>query len=209
MIPDPCGNAPPHAPRNSSGQIAADRVLHVQRFTLPLQLLAAAAPRSPPTAGRHAGAQPPPATGPRRHGRAAADPGSTEPCPTPGPGPARTGPDRHQARRHGPARPARAARNRSPARPRSRHGSSHPDQSSAQKCDSACSGEPHTVLAAAQYGHDRAISFTEADGRVANSDSAEIPPNTIQHSVTGTTLPMASPDAAPWCSAVLTISGRA
>jgi hypothetical protein len=31
MIPDPCGIVPPHAPGNSSGQTAADRVLHVQR----------------------------------------------------------------------------------------------------------------------------------------------------------------------------------
>jgi hypothetical protein len=53
MIPDPCGKVPPHAPRNSSGEIAADHVLHVQRFTLPLGLNTPPKPRL----GRH----PPPA----------------------------------------------------------------------------------------------------------------------------------------------------
>jgi hypothetical protein len=142
MIPDRCGTVPAHAPRNSSAQIAADRVLHIQRFGLPLRLIAAApaAPRSPPTAGHHAGAQPPPAVSPRRRGRAAAGPGSTRPYPPLGPGPARTGPV-GQARQHRPAQPARAAPDRSPARHRSRHSSSRPDQSSAQACDRACSGE--------------------------------------------------------------------
>jgi hypothetical protein len=49
MIPDRCGNAPPRAPRNSSGEIAADRVLHVQRFALPLRVITVAQPRL----GRH------------------------------------------------------------------------------------------------------------------------------------------------------------
>ena len=54
MIPDPCGKVPPHAPRNSSGEIAADHVLHVQRFTLPLGLNTPPKPRL--------GRRPPPAT---------------------------------------------------------------------------------------------------------------------------------------------------
>jgi hypothetical protein len=47
-----------------------------------------------------------------------------------------------QTRRHGLAGPARAAPDPSPAQHRSRHCSSRPDQYSAQKCDSVCSGEP-------------------------------------------------------------------
>jgi hypothetical protein len=151
-----------------SGQIAANRVLDLKRFDLPLRLVAAAQPRlsfCPPRTAVPAGEHHPRpglddmAERPQVPGRPAMS--------TPGPVPARTGPGRRQARRHGPARPARTGPDRLPARHRSRHGSSHPDQSSAQKCDSVCSGEPHDVLAAARYGHDRAISFTEADGRVA------------------------------------------
>jgi hypothetical protein len=54
MIPDRCGTVPPHALGNGSGEVAADRVLHVQRLTLPLGLNTAAQPRL--------GRRPPPAT---------------------------------------------------------------------------------------------------------------------------------------------------
>ena len=54
MIPDRYGTVPPHALGNDSGQIAADRVLHVQRLTLPLRRNTAAQPRL--------GRRPPPAT---------------------------------------------------------------------------------------------------------------------------------------------------
>ena len=144
MIPDRCGNVPPHAPGDDSDQVAADRVLHIQGVHHPTraQHRGAAAPRSPPTAGHHAGAQPPPAASPRRGGRAAPDPGSTGPCPTPGPGPARTGPGRRQARRHGPARPARAAPG--PVASSAPLTGSFGVQTSLglRECDRACSGEP-------------------------------------------------------------------
>jgi hypothetical protein len=45
------------------------------------------------------------------------------------------------------------------------------------------------VLVAAGQGQHRATGLTEADGRFADGDSAGIWPITIQHSVTGTTLP--------------------
>src|SRR5215210_536395 len=45
MIPDRYGTVPPNGPRDGSGQIAADRVLHVQRFTLPLELNTVTQPR--------------------------------------------------------------------------------------------------------------------------------------------------------------------
>ena len=53
MVPDRCGNAPPHAPGDSSGEVAADRLLHIQRLTLPLELTTLAQPclsRRPPLA---------------------------------------------------------------------------------------------------------------------------------------------------------------
>jgi uncharacterized membrane protein YphA (DoxX/SURF4 family) len=81
----------------------------------------AAAPRSPPTAHRRAGARTPPGTTPRRRDRAAPDPGSTGQSPAPGPGHARTERGRRPAAPHGPARPAPAGRGRSPTRQRERH----------------------------------------------------------------------------------------
>jgi hypothetical protein len=46
------------------------------------------------------------------------------------------------------------------------------------------------VLVAARHGHHRATGLTQSRrSRFADGDSAGIPPNTIQHSVTGTTLP--------------------
>jgi hypothetical protein len=54
MIPDRCGTVPPRALGNGSGEVAADRALHAQRFTLPLGLNTAAQPRL--------GRPPPPAT---------------------------------------------------------------------------------------------------------------------------------------------------
>ena len=54
MIPDRCATVPPHLPGDGSGEVAADRVLHIQRFTLPLGLNTAAQPRL--------GRRPPPAT---------------------------------------------------------------------------------------------------------------------------------------------------
>jgi hypothetical protein len=82
---------------------------------------AEAAPRSPPTADRHADERTPPSTSPRRHGQAAEGPGPTGPSPTPGPGPARTGPGRLQARRHGSPRPARGGPGRPPTRSPATH----------------------------------------------------------------------------------------
>jgi hypothetical protein len=192
MIPDRCGNAPPHAPGNGSGEVAADRVLHVQRFTLPLGLNTPPKPhlgrRPPPAAVLTSEHHPPPALD--DVGRAAAGPGSTGPCPTPGPGPARTGPGRRQARRHGPARPARAGPDRSPAQHRSRHGSSRPAQSCAHDCDRACWASLHGRPRRRSSRHHRATGLTQSRrSRFADGDSAGIPPNTIQQSVTGTTLP--------------------
>jgi hypothetical protein len=59
-----------------SGQIAADRVLDVKRFCLPLRLFAAAPAGPPPvpTGHRRADGRTPPDTRPRRHGPAAGDP---------------------------------------------------------------------------------------------------------------------------------------
>src|SRR4029450_3840685 len=58
MIPDRCRTASPHAPGDGSGEIAADRILHLQRPTLPLGLNtpAQAPPGRPPP--------PPPALAP-------------------------------------------------------------------------------------------------------------------------------------------------
>jgi hypothetical protein len=65
MIPDRCGTVPPQVPEVGSGQIAADRVLHVQRFTLPLRLITMAQPRldhrPPPTTVLTSEHHPPPA----------------------------------------------------------------------------------------------------------------------------------------------------
>jgi hypothetical protein len=49
------------------------------------------------------------------------------------------------------------------------------------------------VLVAARHGHHRATRLTESNGRFADDDSAGIPSNAIQHSVTGTTPSMARP----------------
>jgi hypothetical protein len=122
-----------------SSEIAADRVLHVQRFlshsgSSPWRSRASvAAPR--------AVERTPPATSPRRPGRTAGGLGSTGPCPTPGPGPARTGPGRCQAGGTDLLDPLGQVRTDG------RLGTAHTmvplraDQSSAQECDSACSGE--------------------------------------------------------------------
>src|SRR4029450_10165211 len=60
MIPDRCGTVPPHALGNGSGEVAADRVLHVQRLTLPLRLNTAAQARL----GRRPRPTPPPGLNP-------------------------------------------------------------------------------------------------------------------------------------------------
>lgn len=49
------------------------------------------------------------------------------------------------------------------------------------------------ILVAARHSHHRATGLTESHGRFVDGDSAGIPAGAIQHSVTGTTLPMASP----------------
>jgi hypothetical protein len=89
--------------------------------------------------------------------------------------------------RHGPAGSARAAPDRSPAQHHSRHGSSRPDQYSAQKCDSVCSSEP-TCPSSSPLGKpiiERPVLPKSRRSRFADDDSAGIPPKTIQHSVTG------------------------
>ena len=112
----------------------------------------------------------------------------------------RTG--RRQTRRHGPARPARTAPDRSPARHRSHDGSSRSDQSSAQ-CDSVCSGEP-TCRPHRRSARPPSSDWSdETDGRVADGDSAGITANTIRHWMTSTTLPMARPMLHPRCIALL------
>ena len=104
-----------------SGQIAADRVLDVTRFGLPLRLFAAPQPRlgcCPPHTAVPTG---------EHHPRPGLDdlaersqvPGSTAPYPTPGPVPARTGRGRRQAAPRAPAQLAPAAPGRSLLRPRS------------------------------------------------------------------------------------------
>jgi hypothetical protein len=178
--------------RNDSGEIPADRVLHVQRFTLPLRLIAAApaAPRSPPTAHRRADERTPPATSPRRRGRGAGGPGSSAPCPTPGPGLGRTGPV--GVRQGGtdlldPLGQVRTGRRLSTAHamvPRLQP--SLAPMSVTEPAGRVCMA----VLVSARHGHDRATGLTQSRrSRFADGDSAGIPPNTIQHSVTGTTLP--------------------
>ena len=102
---------------------------------------------------------------------------------TPGPGPAGTRPGRHQARRHGPARPAGTGPDRCSGRHRSRDGSSRPAQSRACECDRACSGEPacpsSSPLGTAIIER---LVLPKADGRFADRDFAGIPSNAIQHS---------------------------
>ena len=130
--------------RHGSGQIAADRVLDLKRFGLPLRLFATAPsglaccpPRTAVPTEEH---NPTPglddlAERPQVPGRLGHVQRLVQVLLEPRPG-------RRQARRHRPAGPARAAPDRSPARYRSRHGSSRPAQPFAQACDSACSGEP-------------------------------------------------------------------
>jgi hypothetical protein len=119
-----------------SGQIAADRVLDVTRFGLPLRLFAAPQPRlgcCPPLTAVPTGEHDP-RPGLDDLAERSQVPGSTAPYPTPGPVPARTGPGRRQPAPRAPTPAAPAAPGRSPLRPRSPPPSSPSDRSSAQEC---------------------------------------------------------------------------
>jgi len=97
--------------------------------------------------------------------------------------PARTGPGRRQTRRHGPAGLARAAPDRSPAQHRSRHGSSHPGQSSLRSVTAPARASRHAHPRRRWARPSSSDCFlSKADGRFADGDSAGILPNTIQHS---------------------------
>jgi hypothetical protein len=176
----------------------AGRVLHGQRFTLPLRLTTAAQPllgcRPPPAAMLTNNHHPPPALDdvaerPEVPGRPGRVQRLVQALLEPGPVGVRQGGTDLLG-------PLGAGPDRSPARHRSRNGSSRPNQPSAQACDRACSASLHAVLAAARQGHHRATGLTEADGCFPDDDSAGIRPNTIQYWMTGTTLPR-PPDAAP------------
>jgi hypothetical protein len=143
MIADRYSTVPPHPPGGGSGEIAAGRVLHVQRFTLPLELNSTAQRRlgrRPPLpallANNH---HPPPALdNMAQRPRSRVDPAMSNAW-------SRSCSNRARSASGKPARTCSAGSDnpdRSPARHRSHHGSLPPDQCSAQECDSVCSGEP-------------------------------------------------------------------
>jgi hypothetical protein len=143
MIPDRCGTVPPHPPGDGSGEIAAGRVLHVQRSTLPLELNSTAQPRlgrRPPLPAVLANSHHPPpaldnmAQRPQIPGRPSHVHRLVQVLLEPG--------RSVSGKRHGPAQPARTNSGPVAGSAPQRHGSSRPDQSSAQEWDSVCSGEP-------------------------------------------------------------------
>ena len=200
MIPDRCGNAPPHAPATAQ---VRKRLIASSTFNDSLSHPGSSPWRSRASVVAQRG--PPCCRSPTRaavltsehHPPPTLDhvaewpkvPGSTGPCPRPGPGLGRTGPGRCQARRNGPARPARTGQDRWSARHRSRDGSSYPVQSRAHEYDRACWASLHAHPRRRSARPASSDGLAESNGRFADDDSAGIPSNAIQHSLTATTLP--------------------
>ena len=190
----------------------AGRVLHGQRFTLPLRLTTAAQPllgcRPPPAAMLTNNHHPPPALDdvaerPEVPGRTGRVQRLVQALLEPGPVGVRQGGTDLLG-------PLGAGPDRSPARHRSRNGSSRPNQPSAQACDRACSASLHARprrRSARPSSSD--WSYRNQMAASPDDDSAGIRPNAIQHWMTGTT----HPRPARCCTKVhccpQTISGRA
>jgi hypothetical protein len=191
MIPDRYGTVPPHAPGTTQARY---RLIASSTSNGSLSHSGSSPRRSrasvAPTAHRRADERTPPATSPRPRGRGTGGPGSSAPCPTPGPGLSRTGPV--GVRQGGtdlldPLGQVRTGRRLSTAHamvPRLQP--SLAPMSVTEPAGRVCMA----VLVSARHGHDRATGLTQSRrSRFADGDSAGIPPNTIQHWVTGTTLP--------------------